>query len=188
MASLNVLENIKTAGKLSDAEFALLTSRMESRMIEKGAHFLEIGKVNKELGFVEQGLAMYYRIINDEEVPVDFAIEGNWVSYLKSFNDQSPADLGIKMLEDSRVHCISFSNLQQLFTEHPKFMALKTYYVEQSMMDMAQHSADLATLDARERYYKFMKEKPQLINRVPQYYIAAYLGIKPQSLSRIRKG
>jgi CRP/FNR family transcriptional regulator, anaerobic regulatory protein len=188
MASLNVLENIKIAGKLSDAEFALLTSRMESRTIEKSAHFLEIGKVNRELGFVEQGLAMYYRIINDEEVPVDFAIEGNWVSYLKSFNDQSPADLGIKMLEDSRVHCISFSNLQQLFTEYPKFMALKTYYVEQSMMDMAQHSADLATLDARERYYKFMKEKPQLINRVPQYYIAAYLGIKPQSLSRIRKG
>jgi CRP-like cAMP-binding protein len=92
------------------------------------------------------------------------------------------------MLEDSTIHCISFSNLQQLFNKHPKFLALKTYYVEQSMMDMAQHSADLAMLDARERYYKFMKEKPQLINRVPQYYIAAYLGIKPQSLSRIRKG
>jgi hypothetical protein len=66
-------------------------------------------------------------------------------------------------------------------------LALKTYYVEQSLMDKAQHSANLATLDARDRYYKFMREKPHLINRIPQYYIAAYLGIKPQSLSRIRK-
>ena len=183
-----MLDQIKIAGKLSDADFQLLKSRFELRTFKKGEHFLEIGKVNSSLGFIEKGLAMYYRIINDEEVPVDFAIEGNWASYLKSFNNQSPADLGIKMLEDSVLHCVSFSILQQLFVEYPKFMALKTYYVEQSMMDMAQHSADLATLDARGRYYKFMREKPQLINRVPQYYIAAYLGIKPQSLSRIRKG
>jgi len=183
-----MLDQIKLAGKLSDSEFSLLTSRMVSRTFNKGEHFLEIGKVNTSLGFIEKGLAMYYRIINDEEVPVDFAIEGNWASYLKSFNDQSPADLGIRMLEDSVLQCITFSSLQQLFIDHPKFLALKTYYVEQSMMDMAQHSADLATLDARERYYKFMREKPQLINRVPQYYVAAYLGIKPQSLSRIRKG
>jgi CRP/FNR family transcriptional regulator, anaerobic regulatory protein len=183
-----MLEKIKTAGDLSDADFALLTSRLERRTLKKGEHFLEIGKVNTNIGFIEKGLAMYYRIVRDEEVPVDFAIEGNWLSYLKSFNDQIPADLAIKMLEDSIIHCISFSSLQELFNEHPKFLALKSYYVEQSMMDMAQHGADLATLDARERYYKFMKEKPQLINRVPQYYIAAYLGIKPQSLSRIRKG
>ena len=183
-----MLDQIKIAGKLSDADFEMLKSRFEPRALKKGDHFLQIGKVNTSLGFIEKGLAMYYRIINDEEVPVDFAIEGSWASYLKSFNEQSPADLGIKMLEDSKLQCISFSNLQQLFIEHPKFIALKTYYVEQSMMDMAQHSADLATLDARERYYKFMREKPQLINRVSQYHIAAYLGIKPQSLSRIRKG
>ena len=183
-----MLEKIKLAGQLSDADFALLTSRLVKRTLKKGEHFLEIGKVNTELGFIEKGLAMYYRIVRDEEVPVDFGVEGNWMSYLKSFNDQSPADLAIRMLEDSVVHCISHSSLESLFKEHPKFLAIKAYYVEQSMMDMAQHGADLATLDARERYYKFMKEKPQLINRVPQYYIAAYLGIKPQSLSRIRKG
>jgi CRP-like cAMP-binding protein len=183
-----MLDRIKAAGQLSDSDFALLISRLKRRTFKKGDHFLEIGKINTELGFVEQGLAMYYRIINDDEVPVDFATEGNWCSYLKSFNNQTPGDLGIRMLEDSVLHCIAFPDLEQLFIESPKFMALKTYYVEQSMMDMAQHSADLATLDARERYYKFMREKPELINRVPQYYIAAYLGIKPQSLSRIRKG
>jgi len=54
-------------------------------------------------------------------------------------------------------------------------------------MSYARHGADLAMLSGKQRYYKFMQEKPHLINRIPQYYIAAYLGIKPQSLSRIRK-
>jgi len=182
-----MLERIKTAGNLSDADFALLVSKLETKTVKRGEHFLEIGKVNTSLGYIEKGLAMYYRVVDGEEIPVDFGIEGDWASYLKSFNDQSPSDLGIRMLEDSTVHCLSFASLGELFQLQPKFMALKTYYVERSLMDMAQHSANLATLDARDRYYKFMREKPDLINRVPQYYIAAYLGIKPQSLSRIRK-
>ena len=182
-----MLQSLRIAGNLSDEEFTLLTSGLQLKKLGKGEHFLEIGKVNTALGFIEQGLAMYYRVVRGEIVPVDFATEGNWVSYLKSFNEQIPADLGIKVLEDTVFHCISFSSLNALLEQHPKFHALKTHYVERSMMDMAQHSADLATLDARERYYKFMREKPTLMNRVPQYYIAAYLGIKPQSLSRIRK-
>lgn len=183
-----MLDILKKAGNLSDGEFDLLISKMEIIVFRKNQHFLEIGKVNTRMGFIEKGLAMYYRMSEGEEVPVDFGVEGNWVSYLKSFNDQVPADLGIRMLEDSRLHCLTHANFEQLFRTNPKFLALKNYYVERSMMDLAQHGADLATLDAKERYYKFMREKPDLINRVPQYYIAAYLGIKPQSLSRIRKG
>ena len=182
-----MLESIKIAGNLSDEDFSLMISRLQTKVLKKGEHFLEIGKINTSLGFIEKGLAMYYRLVEGDEIPVDFGVEGNWASYLKSFNTQTPADLGIKMLEDSTLHCISFSAWEELFQLQPKFLALKSYYVEQSMMDMAQHSANLATLDARDRYYKFMAEKPHLINRVPQYYIAAYLGIKPQSLSRIRK-
>jgi hypothetical protein len=64
---------------------------------------------------------------------------------------------------------------------------MKYFYTELSFMNYAQHSADLAMLDGKDRYDKFLREKPDLINRVPQYYIAAYLGIKPQSLSRLRK-
>lgn len=183
----SIFEQIKHAGNLSDEDFTLLTSKLERRILKKGDHFLEIGKVNTSLGLIENGLAMYYRVVDGDEIPVDFGMEGDWLSYLKSFNDQSASDLAIKMLEDSTLHCLTFTNLAELFQLQPKFMALKTYYVERSLMDMAQHSANLATLDARDLYYKFMQEKPQLINRVPQYYVAAYLGIKPQSLSRIRK-
>lgn len=183
----NLKVGMKNAGNFSDADFNLLISKMTLKKFKKGEHFLEEGKINRHIGYVEEGLAMYYRVINAEEIPVDFGIENNWLAYLSSFNNQSISDMNIKMLEDSMVHCISFSDLQELFISQPKLIALKTYHVEQSLMDIARHSANLAMLDAKQRYYKFMKEKPFLIERVPQYYIAAYLGIKPQSLSRIRK-
>jgi len=95
--------------------------------------------------------------------------------------------MGIKALEDMRILRLSATNMQLLFQAQPKFIALKSFYTEVSFMSNAQHSADLAMLNGKQRYYKFMNEKPHLVNRVPQYYIAAYLGIKPQSLSRIRK-
>jgi CRP-like cAMP-binding protein len=95
--------------------------------------------------------------------------------------------MGIKALEDMRILRLSATNMQLLFEAQPKFIALRSFYTERSFMSNAQHSADLAMLSGKDRYAKFMKEKPDLINRIPQYYIAAYLGIKPQSLSRIRK-
>lgn len=182
-----MLEQIKIAGNLSDADFTLLTSRFEKKTLTKNEHFLKAGEVNQQLGFLEKGLAMYYKIINNTEIPLDFGVEGDWISDIRSFNEQTPTDINIKMLEPASVYCISAASLTEIFTLRPQLQALKTHYVEKSMKDLAAHNADLIALDARQRYYKFMDERPDLINRVPQYYIAAYLGIKPQSLSRIRK-
>ena len=69
----------------------------------------------------------------------------------------------------------------------PRWLIFKNYLVQDVFFNITQHNADLAILDAKTRYYKFMREKPDLFNRIPQYYVAAYLGITPQSLSRIRK-
>ena len=121
------------------------------------------------------------------EIPIDFTPEGEWLAYLTSFSQGTPSDMGIKALEDMRILRLSATNMQLLFQAQPKFIALKSFYTEVSFMSNARHGADLAMLNGKERYHKFMNEKPDLINRIPQYYIAAYLGIKPQSLSRIRK-
>jgi CRP-like cAMP-binding protein len=106
---------------------------------------------------------------------------------LSSFTNKTPADINIKALEDTRLLRLSAENFEKVYQFQPKFLLLKNYYTESSFRNHTKHTADLAMLNAKQRYYKFMQEKPELINRVPQYYIAAYLGIKPQSLSRIRK-
>jgi hypothetical protein len=106
---------------------------------------------------------------------------------LKSFTSGSPTEVAIKALEDTWIREISAEQTQKLFFSSPRWLLFKNHLVQGVFFNITKHNADFEMLDAKARYYKFMREKPDLFNRVPQYYIAAYLGIKPQSLSRIRK-
>jgi CRP-like cAMP-binding protein len=178
---------IKKIGDFSDADIDLFSSYLKEAFIPKGEHFLKEGQVSRYLGYILSGLTMHYKMADGIEIPCDFIAEGQWVAYLKSFNSGLPADMAIKALEDTRLLTLSAADMQQLFQLEPKLMALKNFYTELSFISNTQHGADLAILDAAQRYFKFRTERPDLVNRVPQYAIAAYLGIKPQSLSRIRK-
>lgn len=182
-----LVASLRAVGQFSDEEIDLFMSKLQPMSLAKGDHLLHEGQVSKTIGFLETGLVMYYQLMEGEEVARDFIIENNWVTYLKSFTNQSVSDMNIKALEDCTLLTLSFTDMMEVFTKYPKFIAVKNFYVEKSFVDIVQHSANLAMLDAKQRYYKLMEEKPELINRVPQYYIASYLGIKPQSLSRIRK-
>ncbi len=182
-----LIAEIKAVGDFSEADIALFVSKLDQVTLEKGDHFLQMGQISRHVAYIDSGLTMHYQLHDGVEIPVDFLQENQWLAYLKSFNNQTPADMGIKALEKTVLLRLSAQNMQQLFEQRPHFMAMKNYYTELSMMALAEYGTDLVTLSAKERYYKFMKEKPGLINRIPQYYIAAYLGIKPQSLSRIRK-
>jgi CRP/FNR family transcriptional regulator, anaerobic regulatory protein len=182
-----LISKIQLVDKFSDDDINLISQYLTEDFIAKNDHFLNFGEISRHVAFIGTGLAMHYRLHDGKEIPVDFTPEGEWLAYLSSFSQGTPSDMGIKALEDMRILKLSATNMQLLFQAQPKFMALRSFYTELSFMSNAQHSADLAMLNGKERYAKFMKEKPDLINRIPQYYIAAYLGIKPQSLSRIRK-
>jgi CRP/FNR family transcriptional regulator, anaerobic regulatory protein len=182
-----LISKIQLVDKFSDEDIDLIAGYLTEDTISKNDHFLNFGEVSRHVAFIGSGLAMHYRLHDGMEIPIDFTPEGEWLAYLTSFSQGTASDMGIKALEDMRILRLSATNMQLLFQAQPKFIALKSFYTEVSFMSNARHSADLAMLNGKQRYYKFVKEKPELINRIPQYYIAAYLGIKPQSLSRIRK-
>ncbi len=182
-----LISEIKKIDTFSDEEIDLFFGHLVEGFIAKGDHFLKTGEVSHYVAYITSGLAMHYKPYDGIEIPIDFTSQGEWLAYLKSFTSGEPAEMAIKALEDTRILKLSATKMQELFKWQPKFMALKNFYTELSFMNNAQHSADLAMLDGKQRYYKFMNERPDLVNRVPQYYIAAYLGIKPQSLSRLRK-
>ncbi len=95
--------------------------------------------------------------------------------------------MNIVALEDAVVYCISYDNLQELFKQYPQFMSLQLKKVQEALAKSIQQANYLAHLTAQERYHKLLEEHPVWVRRVPQYHLAAYLGIRPQSLSRIRK-
>jgi CRP/FNR family transcriptional regulator, anaerobic regulatory protein len=181
-----LLNEIKSIGDFSDEDIELFFGFLEENFIAKGNHFLNEGQLSHYVAYVTSGLTMHYEVHDGIEIPRAFSTENQWLGALKNFGNREPADSAIKALEDTWLLRISASNLQKAFELQPKLIALKDYYTELSFIRTMQHASDLAMLSAKQRYNKFIHEKPGLINRVPQYYIAAYLGIKPQSLSRLR--
>ena len=182
-----LIHQLQKIDNFSDEEIDMLQSKLIDKFIRKGDHFLHLGQVSRHVAFIDTGLMMHYGLHDGVEIPCNFSLEGDWMGSLKSFTTGSPTDVAIKALEDTWIREISDDHLQQLFLSSPRWLLFKNHLVQLVFFNITQHNADLAMLNAKARYYKFMREKPELINRIPQYYIAAYLGIKPQSLSRIRK-
>ena len=182
-----LIQQLQKIDNFSDEEIDMLQSKLIDKFIRKGDHFLQLGQVSRHVAFIDTGLMMHYSLHDGVEIPCNFSLEGDWMGSLKSFTTGSPTDVAIKALEDTWIREISGDHLQQLFLSSPRWLLFKNHLIQLVFFNITQHNADLAMLNAKARYYKFMREKPELINRIPQYYIAAYLGIKPQSLSRIRK-
>jgi CRP-like cAMP-binding protein len=181
-----LIHEIRKIDTFSDEEIDTLQGYLVTKLIRKGDHFLNVNQVSRHIAFIDSGLMMHYSLHDGVEIPCNFSVEGDWTGSLKSFTSGSPTEVAIKALEDTWIREVSAEHTQQLFHLSPRWLQFRNHLTQLVFFNMTQHNADLAMLDAKERYYKFMREKPELLNRVPQYYIAAYLGIKPQSLSRIR--
>jgi hypothetical protein len=182
-----LINDLKKIESFTDEEIDHLQRVLVKKFLRKGEHFLNLNQVSRHIAFIDSGLAMHYSLHDGVEIPCNFTKEGNWMGSLKSFNSGSPTEVAIKALEDLSIREISAEQTQRLFSSSPRWLVFKNHLVQDVFFNITQHNADFAMLDAKERYYKFMREKPDLFNRVPQFYIAAFLGITPQSLSRIRK-
>lgn len=167
--------------------FELAEKFFQQKVLKKDEIFIESGKKCRHVAFIEKGLVVYYSLEEGKEIICDFAKEGDWITQYESFINQSPSPLSVKALEYTELQLISRENLRKLYAEVPAFEVYTRSLIEQYFISSLKRSNELQALKAEDRYSKFARENPQLIQRVTQYYIASYLGIAPQSLSRIRK-
>jgi len=163
-----------------------IISCCEPKTIDKNDYFLREGQYCKSVAFVASGSFIYYFINDGEEKVCDFAFEQDWITQYKSLLGNIPSELNIKALENSFIQILSIEKMEVLFTEFPEANIIRSTLAEQYFTQSAEHATNLSSLKAEERYKLLLEKKPFIHQRVPQYYIASYLGIKPQSLSRIR--
>jgi len=152
-----------------------------------GEHFLEQGNICRYVGFIEKGLVRYFINVDGSEKTIYFNKENEFVCNYQSFLPRIASNTSIQAVEGSVLRVISFENLQRLYSgvkEGDKFGRLGIEYVFLSAMEQLK---SFYTDSPTERYQQFLSSYPDLAQRIPQYYIASYVGIKPQSLSRIRK-
>ena len=154
---------------------------------KKGDHFLEIGQLPRQLGFMEYGCFMYYQLEDGEETAIDFTFENSWNTDLASLNENKPSEMGIVALKNTSTLNLTVESMNELIAFDSKYVIIKSYYVEKTFTTVSKHDRRMLTMNATDRYLDLAKHNPEILKHVPQYYIASYLDITPQSLSRIRK-
>jgi CRP-like cAMP-binding protein len=182
-----LLDHISRHIQLTPDEQSIFLAKVKFRKYLKGQFVLQNGDVCRHESFVLSGCLKAFYIDNaGQEHIVMFAIEDWWTADLGSFVTQTPADLNVQCLEDSELAQITYGDLQQLYTEIPKFDRFFRIIIQNAFVAAQKRIVNNLSLPATERYIQFREQYPKIEQRVPQYMIASYLGITKEFLSKIR--
>ncbi len=182
-----ILDNISKIVELTSDEEQRLLARLETKQFKAKSIILYAGEVCKYSYFVNSGLLRSFTI-NDHIVEhvLSFACEGWWIGDMYSLLSQKPGNLFIEVLEDSEVVLLSKENQEILYQEIPKLERFFRILTENSLVANQERLMDNLSLSAEERFEKFCKKYPTLIQKVPQKQIASYIGVTPEFFSKMK--
>lgn len=183
----SLLNAIRYFIPLSAQDEEIVCRLFHKKVFKKGEYLLQAGNICRYVIFIETGLVRYYINSDGEERTNYFNKEGEFVCNYISFLPQIPSYVNIQALEDTTIFVISFNDIQQLYKEVEHGERFGRLAIEQVYLNAINQIASLYTDPPEVRYSKFLSSYRDIVQRIPQYYIASYVGIKPQSLSRIRK-
>jgi len=172
---------------LSDIEKRDIEQAFEIKTFEKGAFLIREGQIWNNAYQVISGCAREYMLVDDEEKTTAFYTENDSIANFTSLTQRSPSTSNVMCIEPTKVAILNTEKEKALYAKHPRFEKICREGTEQMMGTKQDQLAELITLKPEKRYEKLQKERPDLLNRVPQYHIASFLGITPEALSRIRK-
>lgn len=184
----NLIAHFTEKIRLSPAEQEQLSDCFKLRHVKKKTSIVQEGEVCRILIFVNKGGFRSYTI--DEkgaEHVLQLVLENHWVSDLYSFITQKPGQVHIEALEDSEALVLSYNDLQALYVKLPVIESYFRQLYERAYVALQQRLNDTLSIPAEERYRELVANQPGIAQRVALIHIASYLGITPESLSRIRK-
>ena len=185
-----ILKYVSKFIALTEEETKAILEDITIQKFKKGTTLLNEGKVSKEGFFILKGCIRQYCIINGEERTTNFFTEEQWVLSRKSYTQGIPADHYFSCVED----CILLigniekeTNFFQKISKFPRLQSLSRSIIEKEIGEYQDTLTTYITDTPEQRYLKLLKNRPELMQRVPQHQLASYIGVKPESLSRIRK-
>jgi len=172
---------------LTSEEEEHIRSFLTPKKLRKKQYLLQEGDVCKAIAFVEKGILREYLVDNGGEHIVQFALEGWTISDLFSFLTGEPATYNIDALEDAEVVLISKSAHEELLLTQPKYETYMRLLVTNAYVALQRRLTSIISVPSDEQYTSFTQIYPDIVQRVPQHMIASYLGLTPETLSRVRK-
>lgn len=172
---------------LEEEEIAFLKATIPVREYPKGTVLLESGQLSQEFFFGIEGCVRMYYSVEGEEKTAFFYTENTFISSYRSFVHQIPAQHSLECIEPCKLAVISMEVAYQILSKFPKFETLSRMAMEEELAMYQEIVASYITLNPEQRYIRLRETRPDLITRVPQHALAAFIGVTPESLSRIRK-
>lgn len=172
---------------ISDNEIKAINETMVIKHFKKGTILLKEGQISTDAYFVLDGIIRQYCIVDGEEKTTDFFVDEEWVVSLNTFNLNSPSKHYLECCTDCSVLLGDSEKGEDLYKKYPNLETLARKLMTTVFLEQ-QTKLEAFTINTPiVRYQNLMASRPDLLQRIPQYQIASYIGVTPESLSRIRK-
>jgi CRP-like cAMP-binding protein len=182
-----LIKNLSRYVTLTNDEASVIKTLFSHKKFRKHQYILQEGSVSKHETFIAKGVARIYQV--DEkgnEHIVQFGLEDWWVGDMYSFLTGTPSIYNIDCLEEAEVFQITKADMETLYVKVPKMERHFRIMVQHAFIASTRRVSSSLAKNALDRYLEFIHKYPQIEQRVPNHQIASYLGITPQSLSRLR--
>jgi len=184
----NVLvEQMNQFTELSEDEVLAIEESFPIKTFEKGAFLLQPGQIAKDSYYILKGCVRKYAMNDGEELTSDFYTEGDSFADFNSLSNLKPSNYFFNCTEKTTMAVLNSEKEAALYRKFPRFEAICRVEFEKMMGEKVDDLENFSAKSPEDRYLYILENRPELIQRVPQYQIASYLGLTPQSLSRIRK-
>lgn len=185
---IRLKEQLKELISIGEAEWESFAEQLVKENLKAKTELLRAGQIARKIYFIEEGLMRCYHLKDGKEVSTYFACDQQFISAYASFITQEYSFEYLETLEDSIVYSLSNYKFNRLLELSPKFEKLARILAERNYLCVLNRIFSMQTKSAKEHYLEFIEQNElKVLQRVPQYMIASFLGIAPESLSRIRK-
>ena len=172
---------------VSQEETEAIVETLDIRPFKKGTILLKEGQISAAAYFVLEGCVRQYYLVDGEERTTNFFTEEQWVLSIKSFSQLVPSDHFMECSTDCLLVVGNREKEEGLYSRFPNLETISRKVIEKVIAEQQEIIASYAIETPEQRYLKLLKSRPGLAQQIPQYQIASYIGVKPESLSRIRK-
>ncbi|KJD36530.1 CarD family transcriptional regulator [Tamlana sedimentorum] len=172
---------------MNNSDWDFFSSKLQQVTLKKHTNLIKIGETENYLSFISEGIIRFYIPFEEHDLTFGFLFKNEFVTAYDSFISQNPSQYQIETLTTTTLWRISFTDLQEVYNKTESGNYIGRIMAENMFLIKSKREISLLNQSAEERYLNLFEERPKLLKQIPLKYIASYIGVTPQALSRIRK-